>query len=75
MLRPSFRRSIGACAVALLAAGTLRGADAPSRWSLEGRLLIGPSRERHDGTREAVRYASIGFARRLGPTSAWRTEP
>lgn len=67
------------------AAGFAHGAEAligvhlgrgmRSRWSLESRLVVGPSRERDDGSREVVRYLAIGFARRLGPPPAWRAEP
>jgi hypothetical protein len=52
--------------------GVHLGRGPESRWSLEGRLVIGPKRERDDGTREPVRYLSVAFARRFGPTSAWR---
>jgi len=46
-----------------------------SRWSLESHLIVGPDREREDGTEEPVRYLTVGFNWRLGPTSAWREEP
>jgi len=55
--------------------GVHLGRGLRSRWSLETRLLIGPDRERDDGTQEPVRYGSIGFKIRLGPPSAWRPEP
>lgn len=50
-----------------------RGAD--SRWSMEARLVVGPSRTRDDVTREPVRYLGLAFVRRFGPVSAWRVEP
>lgn len=51
------------------------GRGPQSRWSLEGRLLIGPGRTRDDATHEPVRYLSIGFARRFGATATWRADP
>ena len=55
--------------------GVHLGRGMQSRWSVEGRLVIGPKRTRDDGTRESVRYLSIVFARRFGATSTWRPEP
>lgn len=55
--------------------GVHLGRGLSSRWSLESRFIIGPDREREDDTEEPVRYLSVGFDCRLGPTSAWRSEP
>jgi hypothetical protein len=44
-------------------AGLRLGADSRSYWSAEGRLLIGPSRDRQDRTREPVRYVTFVVSR------------
>jgi hypothetical protein len=55
--------------------GVHLGRGPRSRWSVEGRLVVGPDRERDDGTHEPVRYVSLAFARRFGPTSTWQPQP
>ena len=55
--------------------GVHLGRGPRSRWSVEGRLVIGPDRERDDGTHEPVRYLSVAFARRFGPTSSRQPQP
>lgn len=46
--------------------GLRLGRGRESKWELVGRLLIGPSRRRDDGSREPVRYLAVAVARRLG---------